>query len=430
MEFGRVITKLGLRNSSELLLAEWDISQQSMPPKHIEFLLSEFIDDAGKAVFLPADIRQAATATGRRIACDSALRALAWHYHHCLFHCTDYPQDRINQWPTLKEVLGEEAGMFYLVVLLSGTPKMQAINKSHSVPLEIVRHTLTQLKERIDEYRQKYGTWGLSPRGTRTWRNHLCGQFYRLGRLSFEFSDPNYYFRRQLRAFRHRKSGEVIALSEAGVRYLVDGRLDGPGRIYDTTEAWVSRLTFTKDRIIGHPILPTGKVLRQQICLAMTDWEQVLAPGDPVLAVHIPGGSALEHKLCGQSFRKALEFFPKHFPEKPFTAFVCCSWLFDTMMEQLLGPSSNIVQFMQETYLFPVVLGDFNLLKNVFGSVPPDLTKAPRDSSLKRNILDYVLAGGHLLAGGGGFFLLADNFSWGQQVYRKQMFNVSTLYWP
>ena len=58
-----------------------------------------------------------------------------------------------------------------------------------------------------------------------------------------------------------------------------------------------------------------------------------------------------------------------------------------------------------------------NTLVRVFGSVPDDLTAAPRDTTLRRAILDHLLAGGYLSAG--RCFLLSEDLRWGEQVYRR-----------
>jgi hypothetical protein len=55
----------------------------------------------------------------------------------------------------------------------------------------------------------------------------------------------------------------------------------------------------------------------------------------------------------------------------------------------------------------------------IFGSGDVDLKTAPRDTSLRRALLDHVAADGRLI--GGGMFLLLEDFQYyGEQVYRNQ----------
>ncbi len=418
MKLDEVVAGLGLTGSAELLEVEWESSQQSMPADQLFFLAPEFVAEACQAIPLPAEASEAAIATSRRIASNPALEALAWHFYHCFFHCTKatYSWNNLSDWPsveTLAQTLQGEAAMFYPLVLFSGFPQMQVIHQAHAVPPEIVRDTLSSIRVRMEAYHKRHNTWGLDGCRDGFLMNHLHGELYRLSRLQFQFGSFGY----RLRAFRHRVSGQVLALAEDGVRYRADGQLPRSDR--DAVEGWSSQLLLTDTAIVGNPILPTGSAVQKQVQLPAMEWHQVLAPGDPVLNIHIPGGSPMACDLCGVSFRTALEFFPRHFPERPFVAICCGTWLLDAQLEELLPPTSNLVRFQQEVYLFPIVLDELHLVKSVFGCVPEDLTQAPRDTTLQRVLLDRLLAGEQFSPRGGGCFLLPDDVDWGAQVYRR-----------
>lgn len=423
MDLNDVIAELRLPNTTELLQVlgvEWESSQRAMPPKELFFLDRKFVTDSCRIIGLSAEVIQAAVAVSERIAFNPALRALAWHFHHCILRCAAYPPTTVQRWPsveTLAEPLQEEGAMFYFLVLLSGLPKLQEIHRAHSVPADVTRDTLTDIEINLRECHRQYRTWGLSGPGRINWLlHHFRGALFRLSRLQFQFGP----FAHRLRAFRHRKSSTVVALAEAGNLYLADGQVNGPGRIYDGDGPWTSELIFTDDGIIGNPILPTGCALQRKVSLPRSEWQQVLAPGDPVLKLHVPGGGPMSYDLCGESFRIALDFFPRHFPEKPFVAFCCATWLFDAQLEELLPATSNLVRFQKEGYLFPSLSDDLHLFKVAFGDVPEDPSKAPRRTTLQRALLDRLLHGEHLRARAGGFFLLAEDFQWGAQTYRKQ----------
>jgi hypothetical protein len=113
----------------------------------------------------------------------------------------------------------------------------------------------------------------------------------------------------------------------------------------------------------------------------------------------------------------AKEFFPRYFPEKAFDAFACGTWLFDPQFQQLLPASSNIVRFQKEFYLYPFKGDDSGTFHFVFGEKPSDLSLAPRDTLLRRKILEHIAAGGHFYAEGG--FILMNDLHWGQEVYQK-----------
>jgi hypothetical protein len=163
---------------------------------------------------------------------------------------------------------------------------------------------------------------------------------------------------------------------------------------------------------------PVGHAVRRQVRLRRDEWRQVLAPGDPVLHVHIPAGSAMDFDRCGRSYAAALEFFPRHFPDRPFVGFACSSWLLDPQLQRLLPAASNIARLQREVYLLPGSSSGANTLGRVFGAVPDDLARAPRDTTLQRAILDHLQAGGHLSSG--KCFLLREDLRWASQVYRRQ----------
>ena len=128
----------------------------------------------------------------------------------------------------------------------------------------------------------------------------------------------------------------------------------------------------------------------------------LLAPGDPVLFIHIPARGKLDDEACGQSFRSAAEFFPRHFPEHKFKAFVCQSWMLSRQLEQLLPADSNLVRFFRR--FRPVERPDATdrqMWERVFGRYYEQLSDAPSDTALQRVILRYIGGGGQWQDGAG-----------------------------
>lgn len=121
---------------------------------------------------------------------------------------------------------------------------------------------------------------------------------------------------------------------------------------------------------------------------------------------------------CQASMHEALEFFPRHFPGRPFVGFACSSWILNPQLESIYRPDSNMVLWQRELYLYPTRSGVRSGLHFVFGTQDVDLATAPRDTSLRRALLDHLTTGGVLR--GGGMFMLLDDFShYGSQVYRS-----------
>src|SRR5207237_237173 len=80
-----------------------------------------------------------------------------------------------------------EAGRFYVLGLLSGTPQMRAVHRRRGIPADVVRDTVLDLKlqREKEDYFQEYGHWGISTRILGWLLHHWRGELYRLGRLQF-----------------------------------------------------------------------------------------------------------------------------------------------------------------------------------------------------------------------------------------------------
>jgi len=417
VQLADVIAALDLHEEAEALRPRWEPSQQAMPEGDLPFLAPEFVREACREVYLSEEIAEAVVSAARAVAASAPLRALAWHFHHYLFRTGENDWDHIWQWPTVERALGNDAGVFYLVVLLSGVPMMKEVHESHQVPPAVARETLSDLQSWLESERRRRadGRWWFGPGNVAWLSNHVRGILYRLGRLQFQFASFGY----QIRAYRHLASGMVAALSEDGVSYQSHGGRGGGNQNGDAG-TWTATLTVTDEEVIGYPILPTGRALRQEARLPRGDWIEVLAPGRPALNIHIPGGAPLAHEACGESFRRALEFFPGHFPDRPFEVFCCGSWLLNAQIEEWLPPDSNIVRFQREFYLFPIHLDRDWLLQNVFGEVPKDLSQVSRRTGFQRALADHLLSGKPLAPTGGACFLFPQDFRWGRQAYRSQ----------
>jgi len=372
------------------------------------FLSDTALDEVFRACQFPEDVATQLTeavAVARR---NPALFQLAWLWHTVLFAADDPPESA--EWPGAEAALGEMAGMFPAVVMLSGLSHMLTVHRARRIPAEITQATASDLAIWIRHYHRLRGRWGFSQL---PWMMRHCrGGLFRLGRLQFEpipFSHP-------LRVFKHRVSGEVLALSEAGASYTREGLLNGTNHV-DDARAWVADLTVADGVICGHPIDPMGYARRETVTLPAADWAQRLTPGDAVLNLHIPEDGKMAHDACGASLAAAEGFFARHCPEMPPpAAYVCGSWLLDSQLQAILPPNANIVQFQREFYLAPLLSHQQDVFGRIFGGMPADLTQAPRDTALRRAVLDFTLAG-HALRGGYGF-ILRDDLQWGAQRYQ------------
>lgn len=113
-----------------------------------------------------------------------------------------------------------------------------------------------------------------------------------------------------------------------------------------------------------------------------------------VLSTHIPAAGPLRPDEVDASFAQARRFFGAHFADLPAAEFYCSSWLLDPRLARL-GSGSNAAAFQARWSLVGEGReADGDAWFFVFqkrGEVDP--TQLPRDSSLRRLILDEVAAG-------------------------------------
>ena len=118
----------------------------------------------------------------------------------------------------------------------------------------------------------------------------------------------------------------------------------------------------------------------------------------PVLHVHIPQGSPLDHDACRRSFQYAKTFFAAHFPDYAYRAFVCESWLLFSGNAQFMQPNSNILKFASLFQLCGDNTKNPQGYDRIFGVRRPHFA---RSTSLQKSARRYILHGGRLGVGFG-----------------------------
>ena len=404
--------KKQISNYSEPWYERWPALMETFPEKDIWFLQDDYIIKAKKILMLDQKPLNALLEAVSYVRNNSFLSKLVWYFSHMIYdnHTelnpwqVPFPQ-LVNNHRNINDLLG-------LIILLSGFDRILEFHRSKKVPIQITIDTFRDIKIWLKDFYRKNGRWGLKEN---QWLiHHFTGRLYRLGRLQFAMDK----FTGRIKVFKNKHDGVVIALSEEGIWYTRDGLVNGTNGINESDGVWMSKFQEDEEFYIGNPISPDGKAINKTVKLKKLDWRPKLAKDEPVLDLHIPEDGRMDHNLCGQSIEKAREFFPNYFPEWDYRAFTCTTWLFDSQFQTLLPSSSNIVRFQQEFYLYPVQSNDSQTFDRVFDGKPEDFNNAPRDTSLRRAIIDHYLRGGHLRGAGG--FILKDDIDWGSQIYQKK----------
>ena len=351
-----------------------------------------FLDDAMIAhASAQAGLDEASLRTLRdfaaRMRADPQRVRVAAAAHHAVYE-TDAPfDDAVAQ---ADAALGGEAGLLHALLVLDSTRLVRERQAARGVPADGARainerHGAVWL--RVAEHSGNIATTAWMPGWLRT---VASGNLHRLGRLEFFPKLWDWPFR----AYAHEGTHEVIVLAEAG-------------------------LTEADDTITGTAVSPGGAVLPGQVRLPRGQWRLALAPGDPVLDMHVPAEGALTIEALRDAMEQAELFFEDFYPEHRFVAYVCDSWLFSPQLEALLGDDSNILRWQREGYMLPGDDDAASFLTFTFGASSIDLAAAPRDTRLRRAVIAHLQNGG-ALACGGSMLLRRDLPRFGTQPYRQR----------
>ncbi|MCX7016605.1 MAG: acyltransferase domain-containing protein [Candidatus Sumerlaeota bacterium] len=413
MNLEAALSELGLLDCQETIRPHWEESQAAMPEA----------DKAGAFPFLdPAAIRANGSffemdpalyapldETARRIRGNPALLGLAWHAYY-LFHRREEYRG-FSAWPSPRQALGPLNGMFYLLIALTSVPPGREVHRRQGIPEQVTRDAYRLINESIERRRFiDHGNPGVCPRNLVWLRNQMAGLVYRLGRLDY-MTKP---FRGLLKVYRHRRTGETIALAADGAEFTAEGFMERAS----PSEKWKATLVEDGETIAGYPISPFGVAVRRKVALSAREWARRLETGDAVLDVHIPSGGAMTLEKCRESMQMALEFFPRYVPQWRFRGFGCMSWILDTQIQEMFPPTANMPRFQRETYLHPHPSTGREGLYFIFVTDSVDPATAPRDTSLRRAYVELLEAGKR--PRNGGMFILTEDFArFGTEHYRR-----------
>ncbi|MBT3289162.1 MAG: DUF5596 domain-containing protein, partial [Victivallales bacterium] len=321
---------------------------------------------------------------GLALFADPDLCQLLWHCHYRLFRSPGALQAKVNAWPLLPPDLSPHSQLFLVYPLLLGVPELRAQYHQRGIPDAILANTLIDIELWIHAHHTKNGHWGFSEH--RWLIQHVAANLFAIGRLQYQFGTYRYPFT----AWQQNSTGHIVVLAPAD-QTIVEGRFAEPE---DAAPGWTTTYRRVHASIHGHPVSRVGTIEPAPVTLPLDDWQPVLEQGDPVLALHIPASGPLLPNACRESLAQALAFFPRHFPDHPFRAFACASWLLDPQLQTTLRPTANLVGFQRIFRLQPVPgASGQQTLARIFGSSNIDLATAPRDTSLRRAVLDHLAAG-------------------------------------
>lgn len=333
-------------------------------------------------------------AAARRIHDDKDLHNLFDHVRDGLLIRQNLYEIR-STFPSIVDPLGDLIGPFYLLIALSGVDPMRKSHRARGIPDRHSRFTAGDIRVWINEYITRGVPLdhaftrpfdpmpvGIHARGLAWTSRSLIEQIVRVERLQFIHAP----FRPPFTIRRRHDGGEIAVVAEKSLWFDASG-----WRCNDDEKGVFESADPSKGH--GTRIAANGRALADPIDFIASDWETLVGPGDPILEIHIPEDGPMDFAQCGTSFRAALESYTTWYPDRPFKAFSCGSWLLDPQFQDYLSDTSNLVQFQRASRLFPLTKGRGRSgLLRIFES--DDLPNLPRDTSMRRAYLDHLETGG------------------------------------
>lgn len=199
--------------------------------------------------------------------------------------------------------------------------------------------------------------------------------------------------------------GDVVTLAE-GIKLHKSGFALGAKGYEDEEGAWIGQITETKDSYTGYPYNEKAYAEKTPVTLPKDKWKKLVAKGDKVVDLHIPGGGGLTPEIVEESLCDIKAFLKEHYPEYNYEVFQCISWLCDPQLIELLGSDTNISKFTARFNPISIADDGSPVFRFVF-NIPHknfEIKDLPENTTLERKLKNHFLAGGHIY-GTIGYFL-------------------------
>jgi len=297
---------------------------------------------------------------------------------------------------------GTDPGLDFLHLFpaLPTIPESVAYLRGRNLPEGVIADTIAEYDYCVELCANSLGRPAFDFGRLQWIRRLIRNRLIHIGRFKYDL--PGKYMK-GFRVYRN-KSGELTVLAD-GIRAHRSGGILGSAGMEDAEGSFCAEITETDTAVTGHPIV-NGLVQRNAVTLEKSAWELCLSPENRVLNIHIPPGGGFDGETMEESFTQARTIFQKCYPDYPFRAFFCSTWLLSPQLREILKPESNILAFQNRFIRIPFQSNGKGCFFFLFGlpGMPEDLTTLPESTSLQRAVKQLYLRGGYLHEGEGFFF--------------------------
>ncbi|NLZ62871.1 MAG: hypothetical protein GX902_03590 [Lentisphaerae bacterium] len=395
-------------------LIGWGDSVINMPEK-IDFLEADTITELCDWLQVEEETAEMLRQTAARILSEPNLKAYVWHMYYrlkALSLSTGCSHASFANWPLPEFSLGKYAQTVPALVMLGGLKLARQKYREERYEESIIKDTLRIYGADLDRKRRANGVPTILLNSLNWVRVYMAARLVELGRFNYKLMED---FKAGV-VLKNRRTGTKQMLAPDGAKYNSAGfMLQENDPLAEG--GWVSEYSENAGYYYGNPVSPKGFALKEVRRYAKEEWEKILEPGDILIDMHIPAGGGMTPERCLDSFRKAVEFFTEKYEGKFKPVFICHSWIFNTQLEEKL-PESNLAKLMQQCYLFPASSYGQDGVFFLFGQVTVNPADAPRDTSVRRAVLE-ILESGQRLRSGGMLLFAEDLEHFGTAFYRR-----------
>lgn len=145
--------------------------------------------------------------------------------------------------------------------------------------------------------------------------------------------------------------------------------------------------------------------VRQVSCkllrIGQLEYEFVTYNGEKAISLHIPSDASLELSGLRASYMQARALITQGFPDYADVPMICHSWLLSPTLQELLPTSSRILKFQDSFEITGCSATSTSFLQWIYKNAALPLEELPENTTLQRNLKEFLLAGGSFLTGEG-----------------------------
>lgn len=298
---------------------------------------------------------------------------------------------------------GEGLGydFLHLFPAIPTMPDSVAFLRSRNVPEDVIVGTMQEYDRSVATYKSFFKKPGFDKARLNWLRQVIRNNLMQIGRLRFELPQ---LLPLGIRVYRN-SCGALTILAD-NLQVHSDGRAFGSAGHKEEDSHFFAQITETGTTLTGYPV-ENGLVQKAPITLEKSRWTQCLSAQDPVIKIHIPREGSFDRQAILDSYTRAREVFAACYPDYPYKAFYCASWLLSADLQKLLKPTSNILGFQKDFTRFPFRSsgrGIFSFVYSTQVSGEPDWDALPQNTSLQRAIKEHCVNGGYIHEDAGFLF--------------------------